>query len=362
MRRPIAKRKGLENRKPSTSWASRSCAANHAEETSCSSGKPGVIAQWPSSRNGRTNCVGECICPSPGKGCGCGRASPASMVTMQCRPTSRHLRPSGSMSPDSGGARFDGAVKRTARSGHGSRSGLTTSFPKPASVVLAQASALPSNTQGGSRMRESRTYGSVRGACSNGRPYRDPRYRSNPLELRATEIQPRSSLNDLAGNSGDQWLAAHRAALELDWLDLSPAQGFAPLPALRPEEKERLFAWCIAARLKPQLAIEHRADPVIEAAGQRLRIGFEDYWRPTAANYWSRAKKAHGLAIGREILGDRWARDHADDKKPVLAAALETAFDIQLNTACIGLEQAARDSAAAWLPPGIACSDDDASA
>src|SRR5208282_759730 len=34
--------------------------------------------------------------------------------------------------------------------------------------------ALPSHTQGGSRMRESRTYGSVRGAPSNGRPYRDP--------------------------------------------------------------------------------------------------------------------------------------------------------------------------------------------
>src|SRR5882762_1561674 len=96
------------------------------------------------------------------------------MVTMQCRPTSRHLRPSGSMSPDSGGARFDGAVKRTARRGHGSRSWLTTSFPNPASFILGQASALPSNTQGGSRMRESRTYGSVRGACSNGRPYRDP--------------------------------------------------------------------------------------------------------------------------------------------------------------------------------------------
>ena len=33
--------------------------------------------------------------------------------------------------------------------------------------------ALPSNTRGGSRMRESRTYGSVRGALSNERPYRD---------------------------------------------------------------------------------------------------------------------------------------------------------------------------------------------
>src|SRR6266545_7629209 len=30
-------------------------------------------------------------------------------------------------------------------------------------------------TRGGSRMRESRTYGSVRGAPSNGRPYRDRR-------------------------------------------------------------------------------------------------------------------------------------------------------------------------------------------
>ena len=37
-----------------------------------------------------------------------------------------------------------------------------------------QDSGLPSLTRGRSRMRESRTYGSVRGACSNGRPYRDP--------------------------------------------------------------------------------------------------------------------------------------------------------------------------------------------
>ena len=35
------------------------------------------------------------------------------------------------------------------------------------------AVASPSNTRGGSRMREIRTYGSVRGASSNGRPYRE---------------------------------------------------------------------------------------------------------------------------------------------------------------------------------------------
>jgi ParB family transcriptional regulator, chromosome partitioning protein len=179
-------------------------------------------------------------------------------------------------------------------------------------------------------------------------------YRARPLDLRATETTLRSSLNDLTDTGADRSLATHRAVLELDWLQLPPAQGFAALAALPPEEKQRLFAWCIAATLKPQLAVEDRADPVIECAGRRLTVGFEDYWRPTAANYWGRVKKAHGLEIGRKVLGERWAREHADDKKPVLAAALEMAFDIQTNAAGVALGQAERDTAAAWLPPGIA--------
>ena len=180
------------------------------------------------------------------------------------------------------------------------------------------------------------------------------RYHANPLDLRAIEATPRSSLNDLSGTPADRLLEAQGAALALDWLQLPPAEGFAALAALPPEAKHRLFAWCIASCLKPQLAIEDRADPVLESAAHRLAIPLADLWRPTAANYWGRVKKAHGLAIGREILGERWARDHADDKKPVLAAALETAFDPAKSTACIALNQAARDTAAAWLPPGMA--------
>jgi ParB family transcriptional regulator, chromosome partitioning protein len=162
-------------------------------------------------------------------------------------------------------------------------------------------------------------------------------------------------LNDLSGTPADRLIEAHRNALDLDWLELPPAQGFAALAALPPEAKQRLFAWCIAATLQPQLAIEDRADPALESAARRLAIPFADCWRPTAANYWGRVKKAHGLAVGAEILGSRWARDHANDKKPALAAALETAFDPVKSDACIGLEQAARDTAAAWLPPGMAC-------
>jgi ParB family chromosome partitioning protein len=178
-------------------------------------------------------------------------------------------------------------------------------------------------------------------------------YHTRSLDLRAIEATPRSSLNDLTSTVADRLLDAGRKTLDLQWMSLQAAEGFAALAALSVEAKQRLFAWCIASCLKPQLSIEDRADPVLEAAGQRLAIPFADCWRPTAANYWGRVKKAHSLAVGAEILGERWARDHADDKKATLAAALESAFDPARNDACIALGQAARDSAAAWVPPGM---------
>ena len=183
-------------------------------------------------------------------------------------------------------------------------------------------------------------------------------YRSHPLDLRAAETELRSSLNDLSGTPADRLLEARRQALDLDWLKLPPAEGFAALAALPAAAKQRLFAWCVASCMKPQLAIEDRADAVVESAVGRLAIPFADFWRPTAANYWGRVKKAHGLAIAKAILGPRWARDHADAKKPILAAALEKAFDPAADTAPIGLDRAARDGAAAWLPPGMAYAED----
>jgi hypothetical protein len=46
-------------------------------------------------------------------------------------------------------------------------------LPDRASFTPGRTNASPSNTQGGSRMRESRTYGSVRGARGNPHPYRN---------------------------------------------------------------------------------------------------------------------------------------------------------------------------------------------
>jgi ParB family chromosome partitioning protein len=187
---------------------------------------------------------------------------------------------------------------------------------------------------------------------------RDRGYRSRQLDLRAVNTRPSSSLNDLAGTPADRLLEAREKALGLDWLSLPPTEGFEALAALPTEAKQNLFAWCIAATLNTQLAVEDRADPAIESAIRRLAIPFAEFWRPTAANYWGRVKQAHGLAVAESILGPRWARDHADDKKAILAAALEKAFDPASSAASIGFDQASRDAAAAWLPPGIAAGND----
>src|SRR2546430_17625097 len=49
-----------------------------------------------------------------------------------------------------------------------------TFSPGPASFIRGPKSALPSNTRGGGRVPEWGPLGSVRGALSNERPYRDP--------------------------------------------------------------------------------------------------------------------------------------------------------------------------------------------
>lgn len=178
-------------------------------------------------------------------------------------------------------------------------------------------------------------------------------YRANPLDLRAVQTHEYSSLSDLKDTPAAQLLATRRERLDLAWLSLPPSEGFAQLCVLSPEAKQALFAWCVAQTLHAQLAFEDKANPVIEQVGERLGIDFARHWRPTADNYWGRVKKAHALEVGAAILGTRWERDHAKDKKPVLAKALEAAFAGDA-TATLGLDPETSARAGAWVPPGVA--------
>jgi len=175
-----------------------------------------------------------------------------------------------------------------------------------------------------------------------------PSWQPRPLELHATASREASTLDDLGDTPAARQLAEHRAGLALDWLTLPPAESFAALAALPAAAKQALFAWCVAQCLKPQLSFEDGADPVLEAVGARFGIDVAAAWRPTAANYWSRVTRAHGLDAGAAVLGNGWRRRHDGLRKPALAAALEAVF------AGAAPDPAARARAAAWLPPGLA--------
>jgi ParB family chromosome partitioning protein len=185
-------------------------------------------------------------------------------------------------------------------------------------------------------------------------------YRANPLDLRAVQTHSDSSLGDLKDTPAAECLAARRERLDLAWLSLPPASGFTRLCALSPEAKQALFAWCVAQTSQAQLAFEDKADPVIEQVGERLGIDFAAHWRPTADNYWGRVKKSHALAVGAAVLGAHWQRDHAKDKKPELAKALQAAFAGD-GTTTLGLDPETSARAGAWVPPGMAygASDDE---
>src|SRR6516165_9641090 len=72
-----------------------------------------------------------------------------------------------------GAGRSNAAVNGTVLHGRGSLNLPRSSYLQSVSFILGRANASPSNTQGGSPVRESCTPGSVRGVLSNGHSYRD---------------------------------------------------------------------------------------------------------------------------------------------------------------------------------------------
>src|ERR1019366_5318328 len=66
-----------------------------------------------------------------------------------------------------------GAVRKPICRGNGWRNSSMTGFPTATSGIHGPTSALTSHTQGGSRVPELGPLGSMRGARSNARPYRE---------------------------------------------------------------------------------------------------------------------------------------------------------------------------------------------
>ena len=143
---------------------------------SSSGGSRAATACAPGCARSRKTCASIDTRRSTSRAVGSGTSWSATSPTTPCRPTAPRSICSDERSPGCGGAPCAGADSGTRPRGTRSIGSPTAGFPKRASFIPGPGNASPSNTQGGSRMRECRSSGSVRGALSNERPYRDPRF------------------------------------------------------------------------------------------------------------------------------------------------------------------------------------------
>ena len=125
-------------------------------------------------------------------------------------------------------------------------------------------------------------------------------YRPKPIDLSVTSAMNQGSAAHLTATVAEKMLEAQRKALRLDWMQLPKPEDFVALSALKPREKQALFAFATACGLVPQLSVDHGANPVIEEAGRRMDVDVAACWRPTAASYFGRVKKEMSLDVARE--------------------------------------------------------------
>ncbi len=137
--------------------------------------------------------------------------------------------------------------------------------------------------------------------------------------------------------------------MDIGWLALKPDAGFKVMcEQLSGEDRQRLFAHCVAQGLKGSLG---GGNALHDAIGQRLDIDVAAHWRPTADNFFRRVNKAHALDMASGVIGEDWVRSHRAEKKGVLADLLGDIFAGERRPG-VTAEQAAQ--ASRWLPAGMA--------
>src|SRR5690242_20739814 len=115
-----------------------------------------------------------------------------------------------------------------------------TSFPNRVFFILGPNGASPSLTRGGSRMPESGSYGSVRGALSNERPYRHS-FGATVLSEILARLQIQAIYRESTGNRAFRFFAWRRP----EWgprggvRRTNPRLGFQPSPILRAKASEK---------------------------------------------------------------------------------------------------------------------------
>jgi len=147
-------------------------------------------------------------------------------------------------------------------------------------------------------------------------------------------------LNDIGKQLAAQW---HAEGTE--------TERFEALRSLSQEAKLDLLAYCMARTLKAKLAPTDGNEPTAyDVALSLTGADVATSWRPSKDNFLGRLSRDQLLNVGRDVLGEAWARDHANDKKSLLVHHLDRGFS---NPEKSGRTAEQIGRLKTWLPEGM---------
>ncbi|MEG8058517.1 hypothetical protein QP150_19295 [Sphingomonas sp. 22L2VL55-3] len=153
------------------------------------------------------------------------------------------------------------------------------------------------------------------------------------------------------GSMASQTIDDQREKLNTSWAGLPTMTArFDAFRALDDEARGAWVAFSIARTLEPTLNVaeSYRSNGFHDHLGRLLDIQVENWWRPTAENFFGRVKKTVMLDALEEIGGPILRGRYKDAKKGDLAATC--------SSLCNGqgiVEAEIREKATAWLPEAM---------
>jgi len=153
------------------------------------------------------------------------------------------------------------------------------------------------------------------------------------------------------GSMASQTIDDQRQGLDTSWAGLPTMTArFDAFRALDDEARGAWVAYSIARTLEPTLNVAegYRSNGFHDHLGRLLDIQVENWWRPTAENFFGRVKKTVMLDALEEIGGPVLRGRYKDAKKGDLAGTCASLCNGQ------GIVEAEiREKATAWLPEAI---------
>lgn len=134
--------------------------------------------------------------------------------------------------------------------------------------------------------------------------------------------------------------------LNTAWAEKEGIERWEAFLQLTREEKDAILSYAAARSFDVELYDSHQ--PVRELVLASTGVDVAKTWRPTKENYFSELNKKELLALGQQLVSEKWADLRKDSNEESLAESLAEVFNDP------GAHGADPEKIATWLPEGMA--------